>query len=140
MASNAWRVQASSRYFSQAENKILIGDVSVFVSKIKSFFFSDPPGPPVVEVIPRGPFALTVRWNSSTQDLYNIKILDYILKVFDGPFAKQIYTAIANTSLIVKNLSRNRTYVIEIQARNEVGYGEVANISATTSLVGKANI
>lgn len=140
MASNAWRVQASSRYFSQAENKILIGDVSVFVSTIKSLFFSDPPGPPVVEVIPRGPFALAVRWNSSTQDLYNIKILDYILKVFDGPFAKQIYTAITNTSLIVKNLSRNRTYVIEIQARNEVGYGEVANISATTSLVGKANI
>lgn len=97
---------------------------------------ADPPGPPVVEVIPRGPFALAVRWNSSTQDLYNIKILDYILKVFDGPFAKQIYTAITNTSLIVKNLSRNRTYVIEIQARNEVGYGEVANISATTSLVG----
>lgn len=114
--------------------------MSVFVSTIKSFFFSDPPGPPVVEVIPRGPFALAVRWNSSTQDLYNIKILDYILKVFDGPFAKQIYTAITNTSLIVKNLSRNRTYVIEIQARNEVGYGEVANISATTSLVGKANI
>lgn len=63
-----------------------------------------------------------------------------MLKVFDGPFAKQIYTAITNTSLIVKNLSRNRTYVIEIQARNEVGYGEVAKISATTSLVGKANI
>lgn len=94
----------------------------------------------MVEVIRRGPFALEINWNSSTQDLYNIKTLDYRLKVFDGPFAKQIYTAITNTSLIVKNLSRNRSYVIEIQARNEVGYGEVANISATTSLVGKVTI
>ena len=100
--------------------------------------FSDKPGSPLIEAIALGPFALEINWNSSAQDINNIKILDYRLQILEGPFIRQSYKALTNTSLIVKNLSRNRTYVIKIQARNEIGYGQTANISATTALTGKS--
>ncbi|XP_068685321.1 uncharacterized protein [Montipora foliosa] len=106
--------------------------------RIKEFttLEADLPGSPLIEAITLGPFALEINWNSSAQDINNIKILDYRLQILEGPFIRQSYIALTNTSLIVKNLSRNRTYVIKIQARNEIGYGQTANISATTALTG----
>lgn len=80
--------------------------------------------------------ALNVTWNSSLRDVNNIKILDYTIKIFDGTILREEYTAVGRTSLVAKNLARNRTYVVVIQARNEVGFGETANITATTLLAG----
>ena len=89
-----------------------------------------------MKVLPRT-FALELTWNSSVQDINNIKILDYRIKVLDGAIVKQEFPAITGTSFTIEKLARNRTYVIEIQARNEVGYGETAKTTATTLLVGK---
>ena len=91
---------------------------------------------PVIKVFPLV-LALQLTWNSSAQDVNNIKILDYRVKVLDGTNIKRERTGITKTSLLIENLARNRTYIIEIQARNEVGYGEIASISATTLSAGK---
>jgi len=102
---------------------------------------TDPPGPPLIKALPHV-FSLTLSWNSSDQDINNIRILDYRIKVLDGSTLKRvfIYTAITRTSLEIEKLARNRTYIVEIQARNEVGYGETANITATTLLAGKISL
>ena len=90
----------------------------------------------MIKVFPRV-LALQLTWNASPQDVNNIKILDYRVKVIDGANIKEEYTGLTTTSLLIENLARNGTYVIEIQARNEVGYGEIANISAATVSAGK---
>ena len=102
---------------------------------------TDPPGPPVINALPHV-FSLTLSWNSSYQDINNIRILDYRIKVLDGSTLKRvfIYTAITRTSIEIEKLARNRTYIVEIKARNEVGYGETANITATTLLEGKISL
>ena len=70
-----------------------------------------------------------------------IEILDYRIKVLDGITHRQEkqYTRIRTTSLLIESLKRNKTYIVAIQARNEAGYGEFANISATTLLAGTPN-
>ena len=80
--------------------------------------------------------ALKVTWNSSLRDANNIKILDYTIKIFDRTILREEYIAVGRTSIVAKNLARNRTYVVVIQARNEVGFGETVNITATTLLAG----
>ena len=102
--------------------------------------FSDPPGPPMINVVP-STFSLEINWNSSVQDINNIQILDYKIKVIDGTTHKEVahHTAVTRARLLVKHLVRNRTYTVEVQARNEVGYGATANISAKTLLAGKLN-
>ena len=87
-------------------------------------------------------FSLEISWNSSDQDANNIKLLDYRITLIDGTTLKQVftYTAITRTSLVIENLARNRTYIAEIQARNEVGYGKTANVTATTLLAGKGSL
>jgi len=92
----------------------------------------------VIKVFPRV-FSLQLTWNYSVQDISNIQILDYRIKVLDGTTREQVfmYTAITKTSFKIEKLARNTTYVVEIQARNEVGYGKTANITARTLLAGK---
>ena len=94
----------------------------------------------MIKAIPRV-FSLEISWNSSDQDANNIKLLDYRITLTDGTTLKQVftYTAITRTSLVIVNLARNRTYIAEIQARNEVGYGKTANVTATTLLAGKGS-
>lgn len=89
----------------------------------------------MIKAIPRLR-ALQITWKPSPKDINNIKILDYRIKVLNGTFVIQEYDAITNTSLVIKNLADDRTYVVEIQARNDVGFGQTANISATTLLAG----
>lgn len=96
---------------------------------------ADPPGPPILKAFPRV-FKMTVTWNSLPQDTFHIKILDYRIKVWEGSLLIQEHNAKSERSMVIKNLSRNKTYVIGIQARNEVGYGEIRNISARTLLAG----
>ena len=84
--------------------------------------------------------ALNITWHSSIEDS-KIEILDYRIKVIDSITHRQEneYTGIRSTSLLIKNLGRNRTYIVFIQARNEAGYGQFANTSATTLLPGTTN-
>ena len=81
-----------------------------------------------------------VTWSSSVEANI-IRILDYRIKVFDAITLKRVrqYNRITSASLSIGNLKRNRTYIVFIQARNEVGYGKSANISATTLLDGTTN-
>lgn len=101
-----------------------------------NFLFSGPPGPPIIKAFPRV-LAIYVTWNASLQDINNAKILSYRIKISSGTSVIRPFTTITETSLEIKNLARNRTYVIEIKARNVVGYGETAKISATTLSAGK---
>ena len=82
--------------------------------------------------------SLNVTWSSSKNI---IRILDYRIKVFDAITLKRVrqYNRITSSSLSIENLKRNRTYIVFIQARNEVGYGKSANASATTLLEGTTN-
>ena len=102
-------------------------------------FFTDPPDPPYMTVV-SSVLSLNVTWSSSVQENI-IRILDYRIKVFDDITLKRVrqYNRITSSSLVIENLKRNRTYIVIIQARNEVGYGKSANISATTLLTGTTN-
>ncbi|KAL9965831.1 hypothetical protein ACROYT_G029682 [Oculina patagonica] len=97
---------------------------------------ADPPDRPYITAV-SSILSLNISWNSSVEE-NNIRILDYRIKVMDGTSLKQVreYRKITRTSLVIKNLKRNRTYIVVIQARNEVGYGGSANISARTLLAG----
>ena len=77
--------------------------------------------------------SLNISWYSPNED-NNIEVLDYRIKVLDGITKKSIkqYESIPTTSLIIKNLKKNSSYVVEIRGRNEVGYGKTAKISGTT--------
>lgn len=108
----------------------------ISVHSFVSVSFTDPPGPPFITAVP-GVLSLKLAWNSSVEE-NNVRVLDYKIKVIDGTTLEQLqeYTRITRTSLVVENLKRNWTYVVVIQARNEIGYGESVNISATTLLSG----
>lgn len=93
----------------------------------------------MIKAFPRV-FELKITWNSSIQDISNIEILDYRIKVWDGSLLVQKQDAITGRSLVIKNLSRNKTYVIGIQARNEAGYGQMANITSRTILEGGVSL
>ena len=77
--------------------------------------------------------SLNISWYSPNGD-NNIEVLDYRIKVLDGITKESIkqYASIPTTSLIIKNLKKNSSYVVEIQGRNEVGYGKTAKVSGTT--------
>lgn len=94
---------------------------------------ADVPGPPVIKAARPGVLSLNISWYSPNED-NNIEVLDYRIKVLDGITKKSIkqYASIPTTSLIIKNLKKNSSYVVEIQGRNEVGYGKTAKISGTT--------
>ncbi|XP_068734303.1 uncharacterized protein [Montipora capricornis] len=97
---------------------------------------ADPPGPPKVRAFPLI-MAMRLAWNSSLQDIHNIEILGFRIIITDGNSYLQEHAVVAGTSLlVVQNLQRNKTYSVGIQARNEVGFGETANITATTLSAG----
>ena len=105
----------------------------------RNIFFTDPPDPPDIKAVSRV-LSLNITWVSSVQDNH-ITILDYRIKVMDGTTLQQVheYIIITRTSLFIEHLKRNKTYIVTIQARNEVGYGAAATISATTLLAGTKN-
>lgn len=100
---------------------------------------TDPPDPPFITVV-SSVLSLNITWSSSVEENI-IRILDYRIKVFDAITGKPIrqYDGITSSSLVIENLKRNRTYIVIIEARNEVGYGKSANVSATTLLAGTTN-
>ena len=108
----------------------------VVMSSFVHVFFTDPPSPPNMTVV-SSVLSLNVTWRSSVEESV-IMILDYRIKVFDDNTLKRVWQRewITSSSLVIENLKRNRTYIVIIQARNEVGYGKSANITATTLLAG----
>lgn len=97
----------------------------------------DPPGPPNIKAQPLI-LAMKLAWNSSLLDIHNIAILDYRITITDSDgYLQEHILAAGRSSLVIQNLQRNKTYFVKIQARNEVGYGETANITASTSPAGK---
>ena len=124
---------------SQAVNQILSIMQKVTMSSFIHVSFTDPPHPPYITAV-SSVLSLNITWNSSVKENI-IRILDYRIKVMDGITRKRVrqYNEITTSSLVIENLKRNRTYIVMIQARNEVGYGKSANITATTLLAGKVN-
>ena len=116
---------------------ILILNLFLNLSNIPNV--SDPPDPPDIKAVSRI-LSINITWCSLMEDS-KIEILDYRIKVLDGITNRQEkqYTRRRTTSLLIENLKRNKTYIVAIQARNEAGYGEFANISATTLLAGTPN-
>lgn len=100
---------------------------------------TDPPDPPFITVV-SSILSLNITWSSSVEENI-IRILDYRIKVLDAITLKRIrqYNGITSSSLVIENLKRNRTYIVIIEARNEVGYGKSANASATTLVTGTTN-
>ncbi|XP_067052262.1 fibronectin type III domain-containing protein 3B-like [Acropora muricata] len=97
---------------------------------------ADPPGPPIIKAQPLI-LAIKLAWNSSLMDIHNIPILDYRITITDSEgYLQEYILAAARSSLVIQNLQRNKTFIVKIQARNEMGYGETANITASTSPAG----
>ena len=97
----------------------------------------DPPGPPIIKAQPLI-LAIKLAWNSSLMDIHNIPILDYRITITGSEgYLQEYILAAARSSLVIQNLQRNKTFIVKIQARNEMGYGETANITASTSPAGK---
>ena len=96
-------------------------------------FFTDLPGPPVIEALRPGVLSLNISWYSPIKH-NSIEVLDYRIQVLDGITQKLIkqYASIPATSLVIKNLKKNSSYTIEIEGRNEVGYGEAAKFIGIT--------
>ena len=108
----------------------------VVMSSFIHVFSTDPPSPPNITVV-SSVLSLNVTWRSSVEENV-IRILDYRIKVFDDNTLERLWQRerITSSPLVIANLKRNRTYIVIIQARNEVGYGKSANVSATTLLAG----
>ena len=111
----------------------------VAMSSFIHVFFTDPPDPPSITVV-SSVLSLNITWSSSVEQNI-IRILDYRIKVFDAITHKRVrqYNRITSSALVIENLKRNRTYIVVIQARNEVGYGKCTNVSATTLPAGTTN-
>ncbi|PFX25855.1 Tyrosine kinase receptor Cad96Ca [Stylophora pistillata] len=94
---------------------------------------ADIPVPPVVEAVRPGVLSLNISWYSPIKH-NSIEVLDYRIQVLDGITQKPLkqYASIPTTSLVIKNLQKNSSYMVEIQGRNEVGYGERAKIIGAT--------
>ncbi|XP_022790268.1 uncharacterized protein LOC111329763 isoform X1 [Stylophora pistillata] len=94
---------------------------------------ADLPGPPVIEALRAGVLSLNISWYSPIKH-NSIEVFDYRIQVLDGITQKLIkqYASIPATSLVIKNLKKNSSYTIEIEGRNEVGYGEAAKFIGIT--------
>ena len=116
-----------------------VNHAEVTMSSFMDVFFTDPPDAPYMTVVPCV-MSLNVTWRSSVEASI-IRILDYRIKLFDAITLKRVrqFNGITSSSKSIGDLKRNRTYIVIIQARNEVGYGKSANTSATTLLEGTTN-
>ena len=101
------------------------------------FHISDPPGPPKIIKYTANVLALNVTWIPSP-DNGGSRILDYNATLLDvNRTVLQQHKAIKSTSITLKNVQQNRTYIFVVQARNVVGYGKSANFTVTTLAAGR---
>ena len=78
-----------------------------------------------------------VTWNKSIENGGSV-ILDFMITLLhaNGSMVRR-QNAIKETSFHLKHLRQNRTYIVILQARNIVGYGESKNITVTTLEAGE---
>lgn len=78
-----------------------------------------------------------VTWKKSIKNGGSV-ILDFMITLLheNGSMVRR-QNAIKETSLHLKHLRQNRTYIVILQARNIVGYGESKNITVTTLEAGE---
>ena len=81
--------------------------------------------------------AFNVSWNAP-RDNGGSRVLDYNITLLDvNRRVLQQRNGVKQTSVTMQNLRQNRTYIIVLQARNIVGYGESVNGTVKTLEAGK---
>ena len=92
----------------------------------------DPPGQPIISKLVRDMLSISVHWNKS-RDNGGSDILDHRIRLFDAENKEQqVHQGIRNNYFSLRNLRRNRTYVIVLQSRNVIGYGKEKNVTVST--------
>ena len=91
----------------------------------------------MVHKISRNVLEFNVTWKKSIKNGGSV-ILDFMITLLhaNGSMLRR-QNAIKETSLHLKHLRQNRTYIVILQARNIVGYGESKNITVTTLEAGE---
>ena len=99
--------------------------------------FSVPPGPPVFSKLEPAMLSINIAWNRSRDD-GGSPTLDYRIILLDANKNRiQVRSGINENNYTVRNVKHNRTYVILLQARNVVGYGNPANVTVSTLEAGQ---
>ena len=99
--------------------------------------FLDSPGPPVINKFTPDVLSVNVSWNAP-QDDTDGGIFDYKITILEENYRMiQQYHGIKQTFFNSQNLKQNRSYIVFLQARNIVGYGESANGTVRTLEAGK---
>ena len=92
----------------------------------------DPPGQPIISKLVPGMLSISVHWNKS-RDNGGSDILDHRIRLLDAENkVQQVHQGIRNNYFSLRNLRRNRTYVIVLQSRNVIGYGKEKNVTVST--------
>ena len=99
--------------------------------------FLDSPGPPVINKFTADVHSVNVSWDAP-QDDTDGGIFDYKITILEENYRMiQQYHGIKQTFFNSQNLKQNRSYIVFLQARNIVGYGESANGTVRTLEAGK---
>ena len=99
-------------------------------------FFADPPIILGVTAVP-SLLAVNISWNSTNNNT-GIEILDYKLVIIDTKTQRrrEIF-GITVSNYYVTSLTHNTTYLVMVQARNEIGYGKSVSRNVTTLKAGQ---
>ena len=99
-------------------------------------FFADPPIILGVTAVP-SLLAVNISWNSTNNNT-GIEILDFKLVIIDTKTQRrrEIF-GITVSNHYVTNLTHNTTYLVMVQARNEIGYGKSVSRNVTTLKAGQ---
>ena len=99
-------------------------------------FFADPPIILGVTAVP-SLLAVNISWNSTNNNT-GIEILDYKLVIIDTKTQRRrkIF-GITVSNHYVTSLTHNTTYLVMVQARNEIGYGKSVSRNVTTLKAGQ---
>nr|XP_058971306.1 hemicentin-2-like [Pocillopora verrucosa]XP_058971307.1 hemicentin-2-like [Pocillopora verrucosa]XP_058971308.1 hemicentin-2-like [Pocillopora verrucosa]XP_058971309.1 hemicentin-2-like [Pocillopora verrucosa] len=90
------------------------------------------PGPPVINKFTSDVQSVNVSWDAP-QDDTDGGIFDYKITILEENYRMiQQYHGIKQTFFNSQNLKQNRSYIVFLQARNIVGYGESANGTVRT--------
>ena len=100
-------------------------------------YFLDSPGPPVISKFTSDVLSVNVSWDAP-QDDTDGGIFDYKITILEENYRMiQQHHGIKQTFFSFQNLKQNRSYIVFLQARNIVGYGESANGTVRTLEAGK---
>lgn len=81
--------------------------------------------------------AVNVSWNSTNNNT-GIEILDYRLVIIETKTQQmREISGITVSNHYVTSLTHNTTYLVKVQARNEIGYGKSVSRNVTTLKAGQ---